>query len=226
MLTAKLAAIKAAVGGIGKDSTMAAPGQGNYKYRGIDSILEHLHQPLVEHEVSIYPTRSVPTYVDKFTANNKPQQWVSLVVTFEVRSGDEVITLEAVGEAQDTSDKATNKAHTAAFKVALSQLFAIPYGGDDPDHDRVENGRPEPAVVWTTEQEAHAAELTARLDLLPPSNYNRIILAARNAAPEFDIKAITDLPPSWLQWWEKAVNTEEAAAEGPELSDDSDADQG
>jgi hypothetical protein len=67
-------------------------------------------------------------------------------------TGDSVEAV-TVGEATDTGDKAPNKAHSAALKVALCQLLLIPFDSQDPDDQRQEfapsareeRPRPQPA---------------------------------------------------------------------------------
>jgi predicted RNA-binding protein with PIN domain len=64
------------------------------------------------------------------------------------------VTVTTIGEAADTSDKATNKAMSAALKYALIQTFSVPTKDMD-DADRV---TVEQAPMPTTE------ELMARID--------------------------------------------------------------
>lgn len=62
---------------------------------------------------------------------------VRLLVEFTVTNGTESIRFNAVGEGQDSGDKASYKAMTGATKYALLKLFLIPTG-DDPENDSKE----------------------------------------------------------------------------------------
>lgn len=165
-LTEKLARIKRDIGAVGKDSKMTE-GPAKYAYRGIDSILSAAHDGLIRHEVTIVPVDAEPTYESRTTKNGGHAQWVSLKVRWEVRSGDEMIPGCSIGEALDYSDKATNKAHTAAHKVFLSELFAIPYSTEDPDDTRVEIAAPAPPAPVDRITAYHHEAILARIHALP-----------------------------------------------------------
>lgn len=179
-LTARLAAIKAEIGAVGKDQRITS-GPAQYAYRGIDAILDAAHQALITHEVTIVPTGAEPVYEMRQTRNGGPLQWVSLTVTWLIISDDDSIAACTVGEALDTSDKATNKAHTAAYKVLLSQLFAIPYSGEDPDADRHEMGAPADPMATAEQYET----LLARIKTLPDDLQDDLRAWVRNG-PRLD----------------------------------------
>ncbi|MCU0297286.1 MAG: ERF family protein [Candidatus Nanopelagicales bacterium] len=131
--------------GIARDLGAVDKGQRNadqkYNFRGIDDLMNALHPLLAKYSVTIAPrytrldrferpTRSggVMSYVVlqgdyTFTCPGGPTDWTSLTVT-------------TIGEASDTSDKATNKAMSAALKYALIQTFTVPTKDMD-DADRV-----------------------------------------------------------------------------------------
>jgi hypothetical protein len=160
-LTERLAAIKAEIGAVGKDSRMTE-GPAKYAYRGIDAILAAAHDSLIAHAVTIVPVDADATYQSRQSAKGNHMQWVSVKVRWEVRGAGETIPGASIGEALDSSDKATNKAHTAAHKVFLSELFAIPYSSDDPDHERPEAEPQAPPIPMPTE--AQVTELVTRLE--------------------------------------------------------------
>ncbi len=164
-LTEKLASIKLEIGAVGKDSKMTE-GPAKYAYRGIDSILGAAHDALVNYGVTIVPVDADAIYESRTTKNGGHAQWVSLKVRWEVRSGDEMIPGCSIGEALDYSDKATNKAHTAAHKVFLTELFAIPYSTEDPDDHRIEVEHTPRAPVDRITAYHHEA-LVNRLRALP-----------------------------------------------------------
>lgn len=98
---------------------------------------------------------------------NGPQSICTLHVKFSVHDGDtgEVMEFNALGEGQDSLDKATYKAMTGAVKYALLKLFLIPTGNDPEDE------QPEPkrqakkatpaAEAKSPEQPAAAPKLAA-----------------------------------------------------------------
>lgn len=143
-IIAALVAVMDDVGAIGRNATMTHGER--YKYRRNDDVLEAVHPALVAHGVLAVPTVLTVEYRDKTTKSGNPQVWCSMKVewTFYGPAGDSVSAI-VVGEASDTSDKATNKAHTASQKIALTQVLSIPYSQDDPDDDRQQIGAPTPA---------------------------------------------------------------------------------
>ena len=67
---------------------------------------------------------------------------LSLRVEFFAPDGSSVIA-ETVGEGLDMSDKASNKAMSAAYKYALFQVFCIPTAeAKDSERDSIERGAP------------------------------------------------------------------------------------
>lgn len=134
--------VSAAVGAVGKNKRVEQ-GPAKYAYRGIDDILEVAHPAMAEHGLVIAPRVVDRIYEPRSTRNGGAAQFVVLFVEWTV-IGPDGSRLEpaplTVGEAVDTSDKATNKAHTAAWKLLLSELLALPYSEPDHDADRVELG--------------------------------------------------------------------------------------
>lgn len=140
-IIARLVAVMDDVGAIGRHGRMTHGEK--YAYRRNDDVLDAVQPALVRHGVVAVPTVLAAEYRDKTTKNGAAQVWCSLRVewTFYGAAGDSV-TAVVVGEAADTSDKATNKAHTASQKVALTQVLSLPYSSDDPDDDRQQIGAP------------------------------------------------------------------------------------
>lgn len=197
-LDARLAKVKEAIGAVGKDSKMTE-GPAKYAYRGIDAVLSAAHQALIDNEVVIAPVRVVKDYEARESKSGTKGIWASFTVTFVVRGGGESFELETVGEALDWSDKSSNKAQTAAQKVAICQLFAIPYGGDDPDHEHPESAQ--------RSSGGDVDKLQAEVDALPDANRARLLTEASKAA-DWDVKSVGDLPTTWHGWWRKAIDVE------------------
>lgn len=115
--------------GISKDKRNKEQG---YAFRGIDDVLNALNPLLVEHDLVI-----VPSYFDRIvdgrpTKSGGMMYNVSITGQFEFISlvdGSEKTVGPFVGEAQDSADKATNKAMSASYKAMAFQTFCIPTEG-------------------------------------------------------------------------------------------------
>ena len=109
----------------------------NYSFRGIDDVYHALSPLLVKERVVIAPIK-VKRLVERY--ENKKGTMVrrtDLIVTYAVVSAVDgsSITVEAPGEGLDFSDKATNKAMSAAYKYLVLQLFCVPTEGVNIDGD-------------------------------------------------------------------------------------------
>jgi len=116
----------------------------NYKFRGIDDVYAALSPLLAKYRVLIFPSVKSHQITEFEGANGNALFRVIMSVTYKfvhVLSGSEKhIDIEVVGEAMDSGDKATNKAFSAAYKIAILQTFCVPVEGDDND---TENSDPE-----------------------------------------------------------------------------------
>jgi hypothetical protein len=135
-----VAAVKAEVGAIGKNRKMDAPGSPKYAFRSIDDIVDAAHGPMSRHGLIVVPHAITDASSSEVQFRNSTG--VARLIRVQFRAygpaGDH-LELEAQGEANDTSDKASNKAHTAAWKIALTQLLAIPYQDlEEQDDTRLE----------------------------------------------------------------------------------------
>ena len=133
-----LAEIIGELGGIGKTSYNS---EQRYHFRAIDAILGELHPLLARYGVVIVPDVIERIYEERTSKSGTQGHCTHLHVRYTVYGpvGDS-ITLSTWGEGLDYSDKATNKAMTAAYKYALLQLFAIADPAEDGDNDSPEGG--------------------------------------------------------------------------------------
>lgn len=99
----------------------------NYSFRGIEQFYAAVHPALVKHGVFC-----VPQLIETINETHEKEDFkktfrVLLKINHKFYAEDgsfvEVITM---GEGVDTSDKAANKAMTAAMKYAFIELFSIP----------------------------------------------------------------------------------------------------
>ena len=107
---------------------------GGYDYRRMDDLLDRLAPLLASNRLNILPRVMRRQEFDR-AADGKSLCCVNLHVSFELISARDgsAVTVEAIGEAWDESDKATAKASTAAFKTAMFQLFCIPTAAEESD---------------------------------------------------------------------------------------------
>lgn len=119
----------AKIGAIGKSGWNE---HSKYKFRSIDDMYNKLQPVLAEIGVFFTP-QVLESHEDKFqNAKGTNQVRIRLRVKYLIYA-DDGSSIETIveGEAVDTSDKATNKALTAAFKYMLIQIFCIAIEGQD-----------------------------------------------------------------------------------------------
>lgn len=152
--------VKGAIGSVGKNKVMKEGEK--YQYRSIDDMLDAAHEGMVEHGLFFAPITYEFTYTDFESKRGAKGVRVLGHVIYRVYGprGDHLEPdLKIPAEANDYSDKATNKAMTAAEKILLAQLFAIPFSAPDPDDERVERDTP------TAPRERNADGLVGPSDL-------------------------------------------------------------
>ena len=131
----KIAVVQAELAkvGISKSRKNQTPGQ-NYNFRGIDEVYNTLAPLMADHGLCILP-RIVEHSLTERGKTSKGNAIFSAVVTaeFDFVSADDgsIHVVRTMGEAMDSSDKATNKAMSAAYKYAALMTFAIPTEGDN-----------------------------------------------------------------------------------------------
>lgn len=131
--------IMAEIKSIGKDQTNAHQ---NYRFRGIDDMYNAVHPALVKHGVFCCPQVQKTESSELDRGDGKFAFRVLLSVNHRFYADDgsfvEVITQ---GEGIDRSDKASNKAMSAAMKYAFIELFSIPTEDiEDSDRDSPKAG--------------------------------------------------------------------------------------
>lgn len=101
--------------------------QQGFKFRGIDNVMNELHELFSKHEVFILQE------VKDFTTENRPTKsggtntFTRATITFKYMTTDgSFVETTNVGEAMDSGDKGMNKAMSIALKYSLLQMFLIP----------------------------------------------------------------------------------------------------
>lgn len=101
--------------------------QQGFKFRGIDNVMNELHELFAKNDVFILQE------VQGFTTENRPTKSggtntftrATIKFRYTTTDGSYVETVN-VGEAMDSGDKGMNKAMSIALKYSLLQMFLIP----------------------------------------------------------------------------------------------------
>ena len=117
--------------GIAKDSRNTQ-GQG-YNFRGIDAVYNVLSGIMAEKGLCIIPRMISRQCEERESKNGNALFYVTVEAEFDLICAEDGSkhTARTFGEAMDSSDKATNKAMSAAYKYMAFQTFAIPTEGDN-----------------------------------------------------------------------------------------------
>lgn len=143
-----LSAVQSDLAKVGIAKTKQNKQQG-YAYRGIDDVLNTIAPILATHGVLIIPNVLNKEIKIVNTKSGGTASHVVVEVGFVLYdSNGDSICHTAYGESLDTSDKAVNKAVTAAYKYFLFHAFCVPIEGvGDADNENIEQAAPEPALV-------------------------------------------------------------------------------
>ncbi|QZN96354.1 ERF family protein [Symbiopectobacterium purcellii] len=112
--------------GISKEKKQGS--QVTYAFRGIDDVYNALAPALVRNKLLILPRCTERTSCERTSKNGGALFYITVRAEFDFVSTEDgsIHTVVTYGEAMDTSDKATNKAMSIAYKYAAFQAFCIP----------------------------------------------------------------------------------------------------
>ncbi len=131
---------------------------GGYNFRGIDDMYNCLNTILAGAGLCILPRMTDRTHEERSTKAGGVIFYATVRAEFDfvAVSDGSMHTLVTYGEAMDTSDKATNKAMSAAYKYACMQAFCIPTEGlmEDADSNTHEVAA-KPQKAEPTDQDEH-----------------------------------------------------------------------
>jgi len=120
----RIAAIMAEVPAIGKNKQNQ---EQHYWFRGIDNVYNSLHPLFVKHQV--FTTSEILNKNREVWTNKNGTIMIEFTLQVKYRftaiDGSSIET-ETMGQAMDSSDKASNKAMSMAHKAAILQIFMIP----------------------------------------------------------------------------------------------------
>ena len=104
-----------------------------YKFRGIDDVYNALSPLLAKHGLCILPRMIARSCEERASRAGGALFYVTVEAEFDFVSSKDGSShiVRTYGEAMDSSDKATNKAMSAAYKYAALMTFGIPTEGDN-----------------------------------------------------------------------------------------------
>lgn len=135
-ILAALHAVMAEIKAVGKDGWN---NYSNYNFRGIDGVLNAVGPALRQHRVVLIPT------VEHIDYDSVPAKGGAMMTAVRLRMRVALYAMDGSsiaatvwGEAFDSGDKATAKAHSVALRTALIQMLALPTQEPDPDETTYE----------------------------------------------------------------------------------------
>lgn len=224
--------------GVGKDRENS---EQRFNFRGIDDILNALAAPMSNAGLIVFPHVEDRKETLQDRGNNKFTTRVSLNVVFNFVSSVDgsSITARIQSEANDYSDKATNKAISFAMKYAYISVFNIPVvGADDGDFQSPGNeaSSDEPSApvaqkappktrVKKPAPVAQTADNNPLIQLLTSIDNTIADKLAGVMQKAYGVKSVTDIPVGKVQeaftraeqWLEKKTHR---SAVQPTTSDD------
>lgn len=152
---AAMSAVMNDVSSVSKDERNA--GQG-FNFRGIDAVVNAVGPSLRKHGVIVVPrVQSCDYSTIEIGEKRKATAHVRVLVEYIFIAHDgSTISCTTAGEAMDAGDKATAKAMSVAFRIALLQALALPTSEPDPDASSYERS---PAQASVMQDRALAAKI-------------------------------------------------------------------
>jgi hypothetical protein len=208
-------AVMGDVGVIRKDSKNEIQG---FKFRGIDDVMNALHAPMIKHRLVITFRVLERTWETRTTKQGGTMNVTHLLVEYTFHGpGGDFVTTTAPGEAQDSGDKATNKALSAAFKYALLHTFCIPTqdmedaDGSHEEATPVRKRVPANAPVARTREDGYVSPHA------PTANATAVVVPSRAVAQKLSaIKSAAEQ----LGWTAAQVRAQAGSMGLPERSTD------
>ena len=101
--------------------------QQGFQFRGIDDVMNELHEVFAKNEVFILQEVQGFTTENRQTKSGSLNTFTRATIKFKyVTTDGSYVETVNIGEAQDTGDKGMNKAMSIALKYSLLQMFLIP----------------------------------------------------------------------------------------------------
>lgn len=132
-----------------------------FMFRGIDDVMNALHNVFAEVGIFCVPVETRTTQVDRTSKSGGVLICTSMQVKYRFYATDgSYVDAMMDGEAMDSGDKSTSKAASIAFKYLLFETFMIPTEEKkDPDFDTHEVVAPAPTQA--------PKQIDSRIELIP-----------------------------------------------------------
>ena len=164
----------------------------NFNFRGIDAVVNAASPAFRKHGIVVVPTLNNVEYETVEVGQNRSRMAsvrVNVSYTFHAPDGSNV-TATVVAESMDSGDKATAKAMSVAFRIALLQTLCLPTDDIDPDAQTYErSAAPAKQPVKTTPQETTNVDKPKRAVV----GSNARPQSGGGVASEAQVKLINDL---------------------------------
>ncbi len=172
-------AVSLALSRDGINKTRQSQGGGNFKFRGIDDVMNALAPLLVANKLIIVPRILDRTCDERTVRSGTVMYYVTVAAEFDFISAEDgsKFTARTYGEAMDSGDKATNKAMAIAYKYAAFQTFCIPTEGSgdtDPDATVHEPTIAKPSLSQPKQTEKPAERVSAPAEKIAPKTEGRV----------------------------------------------------
>lgn len=184
--------IYAKIATIMKETKAIAKAQKNeqqgFMFRGIDSVMNELHDLFANNGVFILPEVLDYVVAEKVTGRGTILYYTRAKIKFHftAEDGSEVCTIN-VGEAMDSGDNGMNKAMSIALKYALMQMLLIPTKDDkDPDATTPAETRPKTIaeIIQSLDPVQEAQLVTALTSILNATNKDALLQVWKDHATE------------------------------------------
>jgi len=219
-LVSKVAAIMATIEPMYK-AEQAGSGSYGYKFISVNAMIDIARPRLAEAGIVFYGDVENLDRYDKLGKNGN-QTFIYLKVRWHITDGENEFSFATIGEAQDTGDKASNKAYTAAQKQAISKLLMMSGTDDDPDRDISpqdaprDRGENHPAVVAAKERKSAMDRAVVLLKKIEPAS-DKWAALINEQFPQFEGKGSGDLSKqeweSIEEWADTIVNAQTSTPE-------------
>jgi hypothetical protein len=200
--------------GIAKDRS-ASTGQGSYRYRGIDDVMQAVSVLLPKHGLCIYQSAISHDVTQRTNSKGTVIFRVREEFEFELVAVEDGSSrkMRWISEADDSSDKATNKAGSVAYREFCLKTFCIPVNGADADTETEHNEyglenklRKSVEVNWEKKREE-----VGRM-FLGAKDRDALNLASAEVRKCMAIGAPSDIVEEWRHMRDRAVEGLEGKA--------------
>lgn len=158
LIYAALAAVKKAITAVGKTGYNE---QQKFNFRGVDDVVNAVSPALRDNGVTVFPRLEEIEYATLEVGQGdrrRTMAHVRVVVDYTfIASDGSYITARVPAESMDTGDKATAKAMSVAYRIALLQVLTLPTTDRDPDADSYERSDAAAAAHYEDEGNRQAA---------------------------------------------------------------------